>query len=93
MGCPCDALYPDVREFARSYMSVSTTYQVSGMTCRHCVNAVREELSALPGVGAVDVDLHSGEVSLVTVTSQNPLAEADVEAAIDEAGYHFAGVV
>lgn len=32
---------------------MSTTYEVTGMTCEHCVNAVTEEVSAVPGVSAV----------------------------------------
>lgn len=62
-------------------------FQVNGMTCGHCVAAVTSELSALPGVSEVAVDLHAGEVSTVTVTSASELAEIDVRAAIDEAGY------
>jgi copper chaperone CopZ len=64
-----------------------TTYTVTGMTCEHCVQAVTGELSALPGVESVDVDLSSGAV---TVASAAPLAEADVRAAVDEAGYELA---
>lgn len=70
-------------------MSVTATYRVDGMTCGHCAAAVREEMSALSGVAGVEVDLHPGEVSLVTVTSQAPLAPDDVAAAIDEAGYRL----
>ena len=62
-------------------------FQVNGMTCGHCVAVVTSELSALPGVSEVAVDLHAGEVSTVTVTSASELAEIDVRAAIDEAGY------
>ena len=68
-------------------MSVTTTYTVSGMTCQHCVNAVTGELSSLTGVDDVQVDLGSGAV---TVTSAAPLDEADVRAAVDEAGYELA---
>ena len=63
------------------------TYTVTGMTCAHCVQAVSGELSALPGVADVRVDLASGAV---TVTSEAPLAEDDVRAAVDEAGYELA---
>ncbi|HEY4603540.1 MAG TPA: heavy-metal-associated domain-containing protein, partial [Blastococcus sp.] len=38
----------------------SATYTVVGMTCGHCVSAVTEEVSQVPGVTAVDVDLASG---------------------------------
>ena len=68
-------------------MAVTSTYTVSGMTCAHCVQAVTGEISTLPGVADVRVDLASGAV---TVTSEAPLAEADVRAALDEAGYELA---
>ena len=68
-------------------MAVTSTYTVTGMTCSHCVQAVTGELSTLPGVADVRVDLASGAV---TVTSEAPLAEGDVRAAVDEAGYELA---
>jgi len=68
---------------------VSTVrYTVVGMTCGHCVSAVTEEVSSVPGVTAVDVDLASGGL---TVTSDAPVAEAAVRAAVEEAGYSVAG--
>jgi copper ion binding protein len=68
----------------------TTTLPVLGMTCSHCVAAVTEELGALDGVTAVAVDLHPGETSTVTVTSDAPLAPEAVAGAIDEAGYTLA---
>lgn len=67
---------------------VTTTYQVQGMTCGHCVNSVSTEVSALPGVTDVQVDLASGQV---TVTSESPLDTDAVRAAVDEAGYDLVG--
>jgi copper ion binding protein len=67
-------------------MSVTSTYTVSGMTCSHCVQAVTSELSGLPGVDAVHVDLGTGAV---TVTSEAPLSADAVRAAVDEAGYEL----
>ncbi|GHJ17823.1 heavy-metal-associated domain-containing protein [Micromonospora sp. AKA38] len=67
---------------------MNTTYQVRGMTCGHCVDAVSTELSALPGVTDVQVNLATGRV---TVTSREPLAADAVRAAVDEAGYDLAG--
>ncbi|MGK5441870.1 heavy-metal-associated domain-containing protein [Micromonospora sp. URMC 105] len=63
---------------------VTTTYQVQGMTCGHCVNSVSTEVSAIEGVRDVQVDLASGRV---TVTSESPLDTNSVRAAVDEAGY------
>ena len=68
-------------------MAVTSTYTVKGMTCSHCVQSVTEELSALPGVADVQVDLASGGV---TVTSDTPLTDDAVRAAVDEAGYELA---
>jgi copper chaperone len=68
-------------------MAVTTTYTVTGMTCEHCVRAVTGELSALPGVAGVSVDLGTGAV---TVTSAAPLPDDSVRAAVDEAGYALA---
>ncbi|GAB1689213.1 heavy-metal-associated domain-containing protein [Krasilnikovia sp. M28-CT-15] len=68
-------------------MSVTTTYTVTGMTCGHCVQAVTGELSSLPGVEDVQVDLGTGAV---TVTSTQPLTTDTVRAAVDEAGYELA---
>jgi copper chaperone len=65
----------------------TTQIAVTGMTCSHCVASVTEELAELPGVTAVDVDLHPGEESGVTITSQVPLDPAAVQAAVAEAGY------
>lgn len=62
----------------------TTTIQVKGMTCGHCVNAVTEEISKLDGVTNVDVELESGNV---TIVSEAPVDPAAVNAAVDEAGY------
>ena len=64
----------------------TTTFPVTGMTCQHCVNAVTEELTALDGVSTVEVALDAGATSTVTVVSDAPLTDAQVAAALDEAG-------
>jgi copper chaperone len=64
----------------------TATYTVSGMTCSHCVNSVREEVGQVAGVNSVDVDLETGKV---TVTSDAPLDVAQVQAAVEEAGYEL----
>jgi copper ion binding protein len=65
-------------------MSSETTITVTGMTCDHCVRAVREELSQLEGVSDVDVDLASGRVRICV---DSPVDDAAVRAAVEEAGY------
>ncbi len=66
------------------------TYNVTGMTCGHCVASVESELRSVPGVTDVNVDLVAGGTSHVTVTSDQPLVRDDVAAAVDEAGYALA---
>ena len=61
-------------------------YTVQGMTCAHCVASVREEVSEVAGVDAVDVDLASGHM---TVTGSGFDDDA-VRAAVAEAGYEVA---
>lgn len=70
----------------------TATYQVTGMTCEHCANAVTGELKNLDGVREVTVDLHPGGQSAVTVASDAPLTASAVASALDEAGdYRLAG--
>jgi copper chaperone CopZ len=64
----------------------SVSYQVTGMTCEHCVRAVTEEFMSLDGVSDVTVQLNPRGLSAVRVTSSAPLAAEAVAAALDEAG-------
>jgi copper chaperone len=68
-------------------VSETSTYQVQGMHCGHCVASVTEEVSTIPGVSDVRVDLGSGEL---VITSDAALAASAVEAAVDAAGYSLA---
>ena len=69
-------------------MSTTTTeYVVAGMTCAHCVQAVTEEVTGLRGVTDVAVDLASGGL---TVVSSTAVSFAEIERAVDEAGYTVA---
>ena len=65
----------------------TSTHQVLGMTCEHCVRAVREEVGLLDGVRAVEVDLASGTLR-VDVDPQ--VGTGAVRAAVEEAGYRLA---
>jgi copper ion binding protein len=67
-------------------MSVET-YTVTGMTCGHCVSSVTDEISAVSGVTAVDVDLTTGRV---VVTSGQPVGTDEIREAVEEAGYTLA---
>jgi len=61
-------------------------YTVPDMSCGHCEAAVTKEISALPGVESVIVDLDSKRVEV----TGSELDDAAIRAAIDEAGYEAA---
>ena len=62
------------------------TYMVPGISCGHCIAAITEEVTKLPGVAEVDVDLTTKRV---TVSGEQLDADA-IRAAIDDAGYDTA---
>ena len=62
----------------------SQTYSVPEISCEHCVTAITGEVSGVPGVTAVDVNV---DAKTVTVTGGDNDA---IVAAIDEAGYDIA---
>ncbi len=63
------------------------TYSVPGISCGHCKAAIEGELAPLDGVESALVDIDAK-----TVTVIGDIAEADVRAAVDEAGYEVASV-
>jgi len=65
---------------------ISTEYNVQGMTCGHCAQAVTSEIKKLAGVSDVEVTVESG---LVKVSSDSALDIDAVAAAVDEAGYEL----
>jgi copper chaperone CopZ len=84
-GTKTTSATPKIR--SKTMSPVSTTVNVSGMTCGHCVSSVSEELEALEGVEAVDVDLNAGGISTVTITSDKELSRSEIGEAVAEAGY------
>lgn len=85
-ACSCGSHAHQAKRTAEP-SEMTTTLQVSGMTCAHCVTSVTAELGQVDGAGAVDVQLVPNGISLVTVSSAAPLDVDAVAAAIDEAGY------
>ena len=62
------------------------TYSVPRVSCGHCRVAITNEVSPLPGVAGVEVDLEAKQVRV----SGHDLDDAAIRAAIDEAGYDIA---
>ena len=59
-------------------------YQVTGMTCGHCEMSIREEVGQVPGVEDIQVSAQTGKL---TVTGSDAVDDAQVLAAVEEAGY------
>ncbi len=65
---------------------MTSTYDVSGMTCGHCAHAVRTEVEAIDGVTGVSVDVETGKVSVEGLG----FTDEQIASAVDEAGYALA---
>ena len=92
-GCACCA--PSTAASAETKPmddAVTSAVFVSGMTCSHCVSSVTEELSAIEGVDDVSVELNAGGASRVEIRSSAPIADAEIQSAVEEAGYTLARV-
>lgn len=59
-------------------------FQVTGMTCGHCEMSVREEVAEVPGVEDIQVSAQTG---VLLVTGSDSLDDAQILAAVTEAGY------
>jgi len=57
-------------------------FTIEGMTCQHCVMAVKVELKSI-GADSFNVEIGSAEVEY----DENKLSESDIVKAIEEAGY------
>ena len=62
----------------------TTEFNVTGMTCGHCEMSVREEVQEIPGVSVTEVSHQDGRL---VVESDQPVDDAAVKAAVEEAGY------
>lgn len=67
-------------------MNDKAVYTVPAIHCDHCAMSIREEVSEVQGVEAVDVDL---ETKLVTIRGSK-LDDGALRTAIEEAGYEAA---
>jgi len=63
-------------------------YRVPDMSCQHCKSAIEGALAGIAGVESVEVDL-----SALDVTVSGAASDAELRAAIEEAGYEVTGVV
>ena len=60
------------------------TFNVPGISCQHCVNAIAGEVGGLEGVKDVQVGLDD---KMVRVQAEERVSRESIVAAIQEAGY------
>ena len=65
-------------------------FRVPGMSCEHCVRAITQELSAVSGVSAVQVNLNDKSVR---VEHDEKVGASALISAINEAGYDEVAVL
>ncbi|MEX1158095.1 MAG: heavy-metal-associated domain-containing protein [Thermomicrobiales bacterium] len=66
---------------------VEKQYRVPDISCEHCVRAITNELTSVPGIEAVSIDIPS---KLVTVRHGDAVTDEQIVATIAEAGYEVA---
>jgi copper chaperone len=64
----------------------TATLKVTGMTCQHCVKAVREALESVAGVRSAEVDLTAGR-AVVEFDEGGTTDPAQLASAVQEEGY------
>lgn len=69
---------------------MSKTVLINGMSCNHCVMAVKKALSKLPSVTEVEVSL---ENKMAIISSGAEVAEELIREVIEEEGFEFAGIL
>lgn len=65
-------------------MDMTTTINVQGMSCQHCVQSVTKALETIDGIKGISIDLTAGTASF---TSHNPVDMDAVHAAIRNIGF------
>ena len=59
-------------------------FAVPAMSCHHCVMAIENELTDIPGVETVEADV---ETKQVTVTWKQPATWEQISLVLEEIGY------
>jgi len=65
--------------------SETKTFNVEGMSCMHCVNAIRNSVKTLPGIIKVDVDMAGKKVAVEHESDKVNIEK--IKDKIQDAGY------
>ena len=67
----------------------TSVFQVTGMSCSSCEQAVQREVDSLTGVAEARADAKAGTLRVSTIA---PVSPATIIAAVDEAGYQAVAI-
>jgi len=70
--------------------TTESRFIVSGLNCGGCVGTLTRKAMVIYGVLHVDVDLHPGADSPVTIRHAAAVGESTIESALAAAGYRVA---
>ena len=59
------------------------TLKIKGMSCQHCVGAVKKALEKIPGLSQIAVHLEAGEATFAS----NGVDRQEIRAAISKIGF------
>jgi copper chaperone len=65
-------------------MAAQTKFRISGMTCAHCVKAVKSALESIAGVESAEVSLERGDARVI---HDGSLSSEEAIAKVREEGY------
>ena len=60
-----------------------TTIKIEGMSCQHCVMAVKKAIAGMKGVGEADVTIGNATVKY----DESNVKKEEIEAAIEKTGF------
>ena len=89
-ACPvfADTNEPDnTNQIEKEDINMEKTIDITGMRCGHCSAHVQKALAALPGTQSVTVSHESGTATYVGTAS-----DAQLKAAVEEAGYEVTAI-
>ena len=64
-----------------------TRFAVTGLSCGGCVSSLIESVGSPEGVTRVEVELHPGALSMLTLVHERELDDEAIRAAITRAGF------
>ena len=84
-----NALRLNFMKIDRGDSVMKKTIQIKGMMCQHCEAHVKEALEKIAGVEEATAN---HEANLVTLKTSADVAESDLKAAVEAAGYEYVGI-